>query len=124
MMEASTCCYHLLRFVTTIIFTVRKTSNLISLRLYIYYRICFILFLMRMCSTFVFCMTNSPDGEESFSISRSSSATQQIPIILWDSKLLYRIRKSPPLVSILRHMNLVHTPCYLLLIFSSASRSF
>jgi hypothetical protein len=43
----------------------------------------------------------------------SFSASQEIPIILWNPELHYRFNKSTPLVPILNHMNQAHTlPLY------------
>jgi hypothetical protein len=48
-------------------------------------------------------MQHSPSRE-----ANRFSASQEIPRILWNSKVQYRIYKSPPPVYILSQINLVH----------------
>jgi hypothetical protein len=44
----------------------------------------------------------------------SCGVTQELPNILWNPKVYYRVHKTPPLVRILNLISLVHvTPSYL-----------
>jgi hypothetical protein len=95
-------------------------SNVLNTKLYfisIDYKIATI---QTMLNTSLYILTNSLERISPWEAT-SCSASQEIPHLLWNSKVHYSIHKSPPLVPILSHINPVHTltSCFLKIHYSS-----
>jgi len=57
----------------------------------------------------IYLLTHSMEQSPSWEANQFS-ASQEIPRTLWNPKIHYRIHKCPPPVTILRHLDRVHTP--------------
>ena len=60
--------------------------------------------------TYLLLLTHSKEQSLSWEASYRFSASQEIPRILWNPKVHYRIHKCPPTVPILNHIDPIHTP--------------
>ena len=63
------------------------------------------------CIFVTYLLTHSMEQSPSWEGNRSS-VSQEIPLILWNPKVHYRIHKSPPPVPILSHLDPIHTPYF------------
>jgi hypothetical protein len=64
--------------------------------------------------SYTYLLTYSTEQSPSWEANRFA-ASQEIPRILWDPKIVYRIHKCPPPVSILSQLNAVHPYPHILL---------
>ena len=58
-------------------------------------------------------------GHNIYSEANSSSDSHEIPRVLWNQKVHYRVHKNPPLVAVLNQITSVHLPSYFLYIIET-----
>ena len=80
----------------------------------LYFRLLILVACIQLCKPLTielltYLLTNSMQHSPSWEASRFS-ASQEIPLILWNSKVHYRIHKFPPPVPILSQLIPIHTP--------------